>query len=75
VTDRRVAVTGGEYQGHRRMTLTYPELATAREILWLTLGEKARDPLAKLLAGDHEIPAGRVENDNMVLVCDEEAAP
>jgi 6-phosphogluconolactonase len=73
VTDRRVAVTGGEYQGHRRMTLTYPELATAREILWLTLGEKAREPLAKLLAGDRAIPAGRVENGNMVLVCDETA--
>jgi 6-phosphogluconolactonase/glucosamine-6-phosphate isomerase/deaminase len=26
VTDRRVAVTAGEYQGVRRMTLTYPEL-------------------------------------------------
>ena len=30
VTDRRVAVTGGEYQGTRRMTLTYPELAEPR---------------------------------------------
>ena len=30
VTDRRVALTGGEYQGTRRMTLTYPELARAR---------------------------------------------
>jgi 6-phosphogluconolactonase len=73
VTDRRVAMTGGEYQGHRRMTLTFPELAAAREILWLTFGEKAHEPLAKLLAGDRSIPAGRVENDNMVLVCDEEA--
>ena len=27
VTDKRVAVTAGEYQGVRRMTLTYPELA------------------------------------------------
>ena len=24
VADRRVALTGGEYQGHRRMTMTYP---------------------------------------------------
>jgi 6-phosphogluconolactonase len=72
-TDRRVALTGGEYQGHRRMTLTYPELAAARQILWLTFGEKAREPLAKLLAGDASIPAGRVDNDAMVLVADEEA--
>jgi 6-phosphogluconolactonase len=75
VSDRRVALTGGEYQGHRRMTLTYPELAKARRILWLTFGEKAREPLAKLLAGDASIPAGRVENDSMVLVADEDALP
>jgi 6-phosphogluconolactonase len=73
VTDRRVALTSGEYEGHRRMTLTYPALAAARKVLWLTLGDKARDPLAKLLAGDRSIPAGRVENDDMVLVADEAA--
>jgi 6-phosphogluconolactonase len=73
VDDRHVSLTAGEYQGHRRMTLTYPALAAAREILWLTLGEKARDPLAKLLAGDRTIPAGRVENEHMVLVADEAA--
>jgi 6-phosphogluconolactonase len=74
VDDRRVAVTAGEYQGVRRMTLTYPELARARAILWLVIGEKGRDPLAKLLAGDPSIPAGRVENDEMVAVADEAAA-
>jgi 6-phosphogluconolactonase len=74
VDDRRVAMTGGAYQGHRRMTLTYPALTAARQILWLVLGEAGREPLAKLLAGDTSIPAGRVENDNMLLVCDEAAA-
>ena len=73
VDDRRVAMTAEPYEGHRRMTLTYPALTAARQILWLALGEKARDPLAKLLAGDTTIPAGRVQNDNMVLVCDEAA--
>jgi 6-phosphogluconolactonase len=73
VDDRRVAITGGEYQGHRRMTLTYPELARARKILWLVLGEKAREALARLREGDRSIPAGRVENDEMVLVADEAA--
>ncbi len=73
VEDRRVAMTWDAYEGHRRMTLTYPALAAAHQILWLVLGEKAREPLAKLLAGDTSIPAGRVENDNMVLVCDEAA--
>ncbi|HXS46880.1 MAG TPA: 6-phosphogluconolactonase [Solirubrobacterales bacterium] len=74
VDDRRVAMTEDHYQGHRRMTLTYPALVAARQILWLTLGEEVRDPLAKLLAGDTSIPAGRVENDHMLLVADEAAA-
>jgi 6-phosphogluconolactonase len=74
VDDRRVAMTGAPYQGHLRMTLTYPALAVARQILWLVLGEGAREALAKLLDGDKSIPAGRVENDNMLLVCDEAAA-
>jgi 6-phosphogluconolactonase len=74
VGERRVAMTAGEYQGHRRMTLTYPELAAARKVLWLVIGEGGREPLARLLAGDASIPAGRVENDDMVLVCDEAAA-
>lgn len=74
VEDRRVAMTDTLYQGHRRMTFTYPALAAARQILWLTLGEGVREPLAKLLAGDASIPAGRVENDNMLLVADAAAA-
>jgi 6-phosphogluconolactonase len=75
VDDRRVAVTAGEYEGHRRMTLTFPELAAARAVLWLAVGEKVREPLARLLEGDDSIPAGRVENEAMVVVADEEAAP
>lgn len=74
VDDLRVAMTGGPYDGHRRMTMTYPALAGARQILWLVLGEAAREPLAKLLDGDTSIPAGRVENENMLVVCDEAAA-
>jgi 6-phosphogluconolactonase/glucosamine-6-phosphate isomerase/deaminase len=74
VTDRRVAMTGGEYQGHRRMTLTYPALAEARRIVWLITGPDKRDPLQKLLAGDESIPAGRVRNENVVVVADETAA-
>jgi len=72
--ERRVAMTEGPYQGHRRMTLTFPALAAARRILWLVLGEKGREPLAKLLAGDTSVPAGRVRNDNMLVVCDSDAA-
>ena len=74
VTDRRVAITETSYQGHRRMTLTYPALAEARQIVWLVTGEEKREPLAKLLAADSSIPAGRVENDEMTVVADQAAA-
>ena len=74
VDDRRVAVTSTAYQGHRRMTLTYPALAGARQIVWLVTGEDKRDALAKLLAGDESIPAGRVGNDKMLVVADQTAA-
>src|SRR5438093_9992034 len=57
VADRLVALTGGEYEGRRRMTLTYPALASARRVLWLVTGEDKRDALARLLAGDESIPA------------------
>ncbi|MGN6255504.1 MAG: 6-phosphogluconolactonase [Solirubrobacterales bacterium] len=74
VSDRRVAITGTEYQGHRRMTLTYPALAEARQVLWLVTGPDKREPLQKLLAGDDSIPAGRVRNENVIVVADEAAA-
>jgi 6-phosphogluconolactonase len=73
VSDRRVAITG-DYQGHPRMTLTYPAIDDAHRIVWLITGPDKRDPLQKLLAGDNSIPAGRVQNENMIIVADEPAA-
>ena len=40
------------------MTLTYPALARARQILWLVTGSDKKGPLAKLLAGDTDDPGG-----------------
>jgi 6-phosphogluconolactonase len=73
VDDRLVAVTETAYQGHRRMTLTYPALTAARAILWLITGEDKRAALARLLGGDRSIPAGRVENEWMTVIADEAA--
>lgn len=70
VTDRDVALTGGEYHGTRRMTLTYPPLDRARQVMFLVTGEDKRQALADLLAGDQAIPAGRVANSNTVVVTD-----
>jgi 6-phosphogluconolactonase len=74
VRDRRVAVTETYYQGHRRMTLTYPAIDDARHVLFLVTGAEKRDALAKLLARDPSIPAGRIANENVVVVADQAAA-
>jgi 6-phosphogluconolactonase len=74
VADRRVAMTETAYQDHRRMTLTYPALNDARRIVWLVTGPDKQDALQKLLAGDESIPAGRVRNENVIVVADEAAA-
>lgn len=75
VTDRRVALTETAYQGHNRMTLTYPALAEARQIVWLVTGPNKVEALEKLLAGDASIPAARVQNERMTVIADEAAAP
>ncbi len=75
VSDRRVAVTSGEYEGVRRMTLTYPELARVRSLLWVVAGAEKRDALAKLLARDPSIPAGRVEPRDSLVLADRAAGP
>ena len=73
VTDRLVALTA-PYQGHPRMTLTYPALSRADEILWLISGEDKRGPLAALLHGDQSIPAGRVQARHSTVLADASAA-
>jgi 6-phosphogluconolactonase len=73
VTDADVALTG-VYQGHRRMTLTYPAINRARRILWLATGKEKVAMLARLLQGDPSIPAGRVSREQAVIVVDRAAA-
>jgi len=74
VRDRLVALTE-PYQDHRRMTLTYPALARADQLLWLITGADKSDPLARLLAGDESIPAGRVRAARSLILADRAAAP
>lgn len=69
VDDRDVATTG-EYQGRRRMTLTYPALGRARQRLWLVEGAEKAGALKQLLDGDPSIPAGRVPQENTVVLTD-----
>lgn len=74
VVDQKVAMTEHAYQGCRRMTLTYPALEDAREIVWLVTGAEKREALERLIDGDTSIPAGRVRNEEITIVADEAAA-
>jgi len=76
VTDKRVAVTSGEYEGVRRMTLTYPEIEQVRSLLWVVTGESKVDALKKLIDQDPSTPSGRVRpgGDSLILA-DRAAAP
>ena len=73
VTDADVAVTG-EYQGRRRMTLTYPMLYRARRVLWVVAGAEKAVMLARLRSADGRIPAGRVRSDRALIIADAAAA-
>jgi 6-phosphogluconolactonase len=73
VSDRDVAVTG-IYMERRRMTLTYPMLNRSRRILWLVTGAEKVATLPRLLAADPRIPAGRVRQDQALVIADRAAA-
>jgi 6-phosphogluconolactonase len=73
VTDADVALTGS-YQGRRRMTLTYPAINRARRVLWLINGDDKAAMLVRLRRGDPAIPAGRVRQDDAVVIADRAAA-
>jgi 6-phosphogluconolactonase len=56
------------------MTLTYPIINRSRFVVWLVTGSEKAGMLTRLLAGDVSIPAGRVGQDNAVVLADRAAA-
>jgi len=72
VTNTDVAPTE-EYQGRRRMTLTYPALDRARQVLWVVTGVAKVEMLRRLYNGDRSIPAGCIRQDNALLIADRAA--
>ena len=72
-TSAGVAVTG-EYQGTRRMTLTYPVLNRARAVIWEVAGAAKAAAVRALLDGD-DIPAAGVAQARAELFVDQQAAP
>jgi 6-phosphogluconolactonase len=73
VSDRDVALTG-VYQQRKRMTLTYPIINRCRRILWLVTGPDKAIMLPRLQSGDGSIPAGRVRQDQALVLADLAAA-
>jgi 6-phosphogluconolactonase len=67
-----VALTG-IYQGRRRMTLTYPILNRARQVMWLVTGRDKVEMVHRLNSGDTSIPAGGVQRTNAVILADQAA--
>jgi 6-phosphogluconolactonase len=72
VHDRDVALTG-EYQGRRRMTLTFPILNRSRQILWVITGAEKAGMLQRLRKADPSIPAGNINQENAIILADEAA--
>src|SRR5262249_13653925 len=73
VTDRDVAVTGMS-QGATRWTRTDPVISRARQIRSLVTGSEKAPMYKQLQAADQSIPAGRVVQNNAVLLADSAAA-
>jgi len=73
IANADVAVTGA-YQGHPRMTLTYPILNRSRRILWMVTGGEKAAALVRLREGDRSIPASRVRQDRSLVLADRAAA-
>lgn len=64
----RAVATTHAYQGRRRMTLTFPVLDAARHRLWFVTDPSKGEAVARLLAGDPAVPAGRVRAEGATLV-------
>jgi 6-phosphogluconolactonase len=73
VENADVAITG-DYQGRRRMTLTYPIVNRSRRVLWVVTGDEKAQMLNRLLDGDESIPAGRVRREGALVIADAAAA-
>ena len=73
VNNAGVAITG-DYQGRRRMTLTYPMINRSRLVLWVITGGEKVQMLNRFINGDESIPAGRIRREQAIVLADCAAA-
>jgi 6-phosphogluconolactonase len=74
VTDRWVVANWAPGPGAWRMTLTFPVLDAARALLFVVTGADKADALARVRAGDRELPAARVRAQHVEWLIDAAAA-
>ena len=74
VAGAAIAMTTQPYQGRMRMTMTYPLINRAKEVLWLVTGEEKAEMLQRLLQQDPSIPAGKVNPTHATIFADQAAA-
>ncbi|MCB9651266.1 MAG: 6-phosphogluconolactonase [Deltaproteobacteria bacterium] len=73
--DDRLVVLTGLYQGTRRLSLAFDVLNRARHVVFLVTGADKQAAVARLLARDTSIPAGRVRQEHAFLCLDRAALP
>ena len=61
------------YQGHERVTMTYPMLNRSSCVVWLVTGESKRAALSALLRDNPRIPASHVRCNRSIIVADQSA--
>lgn len=64
----------GVYEGHRRLTLTFPCLARARNRIWLVTGAEKATILAAVVRSDPHPPASRLAGPEDICFLDKAAA-
>lgn len=74
VVDADVAITTQAFEGHRRMTMTFPMINRSRKIMWLIVAANKAEMLRRLQAGDKSIPAGRISQSQALILADRAAA-
>jgi 6-phosphogluconolactonase len=62
------------FNGLTRMSMTYLPINRAKRIVWLAVGATKAEMCHRLVSADRTIPAGRVSQDNAVLLVDRAAA-
>ncbi|GBQ05336.1 6-phosphogluconolactonase [Saccharibacter floricola] len=69
-----VSVSDPKTAPHERLTLTYPAIASSRNIVFLVTGDNKVPMLRRLREGDSSIPSGRIVSEGKILVLADRAA-